>query len=293
MADRVNNKMIRRRLANAYLSSVVSISLVLLLIGAASLIIINSGSVAKYLRENMKLSVILKQNVDDKDAEKYSKSIKTLPYIKEVNIISREQGQKELEAVLGEDFLSVFETSPIPISVDVKLKAEYVDSDSLKFVTKALSSSPFVDEIDSQQSLIEALNENLNKISLIFAAIILLLLFISFALISNMVRLSVFARRFTIHTMKLVGATKAFIRTPFINASVLQGLIAACIASGILYALSVAAKKSFAELFMIFEPISIIYTVGIIFVSGVLICMISTFFVVNKLVGAAKDELYY
>lgn len=293
MAKKDNNKIIRRRLANAYLSSVISISLVLFLIGTASIIILNSGSVSKYLKENMKISVILRQNASEEEAASYIKSIETLPYVKETQLITREQGKAELEALLGEDFLSIFETSPIPLSVDVKLKAEYVAKDSLVFVTKHLSKSDLVDEIDNRGNLVEILNDNLAKLSMIFGAFIALLLFISYVLIANMVRLSVFARRFTIHTMKLVGATKAFIRKPFIASAVIQGLISATIASFGVWGICVAARKSFEELFVIFDKLSLLYSVGIVIVAGVCICVISTYFVVGKLVSAPKDELYY
>lgn len=293
MAKKDNNKIIRRRLANAYLSSVISISLVLFLIGTASIIILNSGSVSKYLKENMKISVILRQNASEEEAASYIKSIETLPYVKETQLITREQGKAELEALLGEDFLSIFETSPIPLSVDVKLKAEYVAKDSLVFVTKHLSKSDLVDEIDNRGNLVEILNDNLAKLSMIFGAFIALLLFISYVLIANMVRLSVFARRFTIHTMKLVGATKAFIRKPFIASAVIQGLISATIASFGVWGICVAARKSFEELFAIFDKLSLLYSVGIVIVAGVCICVISTYFVVGKLVSAPKDELYY
>lgn len=290
---KAESKMIRRRLANAYLSSVISITLVLLLVGVASLVLINSGSVVRYLKENMKISVLLVQNADEEDAQEYISSVSSLPYVKDTHLVTREEGEKELADMLGEDFLDVFETSPVPISVDVALNAEYVVPDSLALVSGILSASPLVDEIDSQQPLVEMLNDNLAKISVVFGVFIVLLLFISFVLINNMVRLSVFARRFTIHTMKLVGATKSFIRAPFLRSALVQGLVAALLASAALWTLYYAARNSFGELFEIFDLAALAETTGIMFVCGVLICVLSTYFVVGKLVSAAKDELYY
>ena len=287
------SKMMRRRLANAYLSSVISITLVLLLVGIASLVVINSGSVARYLKENMKISVLMVPDADEQDAQEYIASVGSLPYVHDTRLVTREEGEKELADMLGEDFLDVFETSPVPVSVDVTLNAEYVVPDSLAFVTEILSASPLVDEVDSQQPLVELLNENLAKISVVFGVFILLLLFISFVLINNMVRLSVFARRFTIHTMKLVGATKSFIRAPFLRVALVQGLISALLASAALWALYYAARGSFGALFEIFNIVTLIEATGIMFLCGVLICMLSTWFVVGKLVGATKDELYY
>ena len=195
--------------------------------------------------------------------------------------------------MLGEDFLDVFETSPVPLSVDVTLTADYVQTDSLAVVTKALSASPLVEEVASQQSLVEALTSNLAKISLILGVFILLLLFISFVLINNTVRVNVFARRFTIHTMKLVGATRAFIRAPFLRGAVLQGLAASALAIGMLWAALWSLKRSFPELFSVIGGRTLPMVCGIVMVCGVLLCVVSTFFVVNKLVAASKDDLYY
>lgn len=287
------SKMMKRRLANAYLSSVISITLVLLLIGVAAFVVINSGSVACYLKENVKISVLFVQNATEQDAEEYLGSVKALPYVHDTRLITREEGERELAEMLGEDFLDVFETSPVPISVDVTLNAEYVVPDSLAFVSEVLAASPMVEEVDSQQPLVAILNENLAKISAVFGVFILLLLFISFVLINNMVRLSVFARRFTIHTMKLVGATKAFIRAPFLRGALLQGLISALLASAAIWGIYYAARSSFSELFEIFDIVTLLESTGIIFVCGVLICVLSTYFVVGRLVSANKDELYY
>ena len=292
------SKMMKRRLANAYLSSVISITLVLLLIGVAAFVVINSGSVARYLKENVKISVLFVQNATEQDAEEYLGSVKALPYVHDTRLITREEGERELAEMLGEDFLDVFETSPVPISVDVTLNAEYVVPDSLAFVSEVLAASPMVEEVDSQQPLVAILNENLAKISAVFGVFILLLfilllLFISFVLINNMVRLSVFARRFTIHTMKLVGATKAFIRAPFLRGALVQGLISAFLASAAIWGIYYAARSSFSELFEIFDIVTLLESTGIIFVCGVLICVLSTYFVVGRLVSANKDELYY
>lgn len=287
------NKLLRRRMVNAYLSSVISISLVLLLVGAAALLAVNVGGVSRYLKENMKISVIFNQEVTGEQAEKYAGSASLLPYVKDVRVVSREEGEKELAKMLGEDFLSVFETSPVPVSADVSLNAEYVVADSLALVVKALSASPLVDEVDSRQGLVEALDTNLTKISAVFAVLIAVLLFISFALINNMVRLSVYARRFTIHTMKLVGATRSFITAPFLKAALVQGLVASVIStaalSGILYALN----RSFPEFFSVLSRSSLLISAGIIFATGALLCTLSTYFVVGKLSEAPKDDLYY
>lgn len=287
------NKLVRRRLRNAYASSVVSISLVLLLVGVASLLIVNARTVSEYFKENVQISVLMKQGVTESQAEQYAAGVTELPYVRNTRTVSREEGTEELKAMLGEDFLSVFETSPVPVSVELTLHSEYVAPDSLAVIMPVLSDSPLVDEVDCQQSLVEALNANLARISIILGVFVLLMLFISTVLINNTVRLSVFSQRFTIHTMKLVGATKGFIRKPFLLTALLQGLVASAIALLVLASLLMLLKRSFVQMFEIFSPTALAISAGIVVLCGVLICVVSTFVTVGKLVAMDKDDLYY
>ncbi|MBR7004005.1 MAG: permease-like cell division protein FtsX [Bacteroidales bacterium] len=287
------NKLIRRRLAGAWLSSVISISLVLLLVGVASLLLINAKSVSDYFKENVQISVLMGQDVTEDQAMDYATTLDAMPFIKGTRFISKEEGTRDMKDMLGEDFLNVFETAPIPVSVDVTLKADYVSADSLEMVKKVISSSPLVDEVVYQQSLIDKLNTNLGKISLILGVFVLLLLFISFVLINNTVRLNVFSKRFTIHTMKLVGATKSFIRGPFLGQAVFQGLISALLATLILLGILFFVRKEFVQLFEVFSMDLLLVVIGIVILSGILICLVSTYFVVGKLVSLSNDELYY
>lgn len=288
-----DNRMMRRRLMNAYLSSVISISLVLLLVGVASMLLVNARGVSDYFKENMQISVMMKQNVTDEAAMEYKEVLDGERYIKSTSFISKEQGQKELADQLGEDFLDVFETSPIPVSIDITLEADYVSADSLEIVRAEVAANPLVEEVVYQTSLVDALNANLSRISLVLGVFIALLLFISFVLINNTVRLSVYARRFTIHTMKLVGATRSFIRAPFLVQSVFQGLFASFIAIIVLLGLMFLMRSEFAQLFEIFRMELLLLVMGIVVAAGLSICLASTYFVVNKLISLRKDELYY
>ena len=288
-----NNRMMRRRLANAYLSSIISISLVLLLVGMASMLLVNAKSLSDYFKENMQVSVMMKQHVSDDAALAYKAKLDKERSIRSSVFVSKEQGQREMADMLGEDFLDVFETSPIPVSIDVTLTAEYVSADSLEVVKEVIEKSSLVDEVVYQRSLVDALNANLSRISLILAVFIALLLFISFVLINNTVRLNVFARRFTIHTMKLVGATKAFIRAPFLVQSAFQGIFAAIVSIIALVIMLFFVKSEFEQLFEVFRLELLLVVAGIVMASGLVICVVSTYFVVGKLVSLKKDELYY
>ena len=287
------NKIMRRRLANAYLSSVISISLVLLLVGVASMLLVNARSVSDYFKENMQVSVLMKDSVPEEKAVAFSESLLDERYIKTATFISKEQGQAELAELLGDDFVDIFETSPIPASVEITLDADYVSSDSLEVVKTEIAKSPLVAEVNYQASLVDALNANLSKISLILAFFIGLMLFISYVLINNTVRLNVYARRFTIHTMQLVGATRSFIRAPFLVQSAFQGVFSAFIAIMALIVILFFLRNGFEQLFEIFRLDLLLLVMGIVVASGLVICVTSTYFVVNKLVSLKKAELYY
>ena len=287
------NKLMRRRLVNAYLSSVVSISLVLLLVGVAAMLLVNTRSVSEFFKENLQVSVMMKQEVSDEEAAVFKNEIDSMRFVRNAELITKARGEKEMAEMLGTDFLSVFETSPIPVSIVVTLDADYVSRDSLKIVEKAMMKSPMVDEVVYQKSLVDALNSNLNRISMVLGVFIALMLFISFVLINNTMRLNVFARRFTVHTMKLVGATRAFIRGPFLLRAAFLGLFASVIALVMLTGLLFVIRAEFAQLFEIFTLPRLLIVMGVVVASGLIICVISTWFVVNKLVLLDKDELYY
>lgn len=288
----VEAKLMRKRLVSAYLSSIFSTSLVLLLIGVASLLAINAGNVADYFKEHTGISVIFKNEVQEKQALKYCKSLALRPYVHSVEYISREQGAEEMKEMLGEDFLSVFETAPIPLSVNLTLKAEYFVPEKLDSLTRVISAEPLIDDVVCQMSVVNTLNTNLTTVSMVLGVFIVLLLFISFVLIGNSIRLNLFSKRFTIHTMRLVGATKAFICKPFIVEALFHGIIASQVAIILLLGLLLFVKSEFALLFTIFQLEQLLVIIGIMFVSGLVICVVSTYAAVVRMVSLRKEELY-
>ena len=283
---------IRRRLVSAWVSTVISLSLVLLLVGMGTLLLVNARAVGNYFKENLQVSVLLKQHVTEEQALKYETQVASIPGVRATHYVSRDEGVEEMSKMLGQDFLDVFETAPVPISIDVNLEAGYVSSDSLAVVRAALSESPLVEEVVYQTSLVDALNQNLRRISLGIVVMVALLLFISFVLIANTVRLDLFSRRFTIHTMHLVGATKSYIRAPFMGRAALQGLFAALLGIIFLVGILYIVRDEFPQLFQIFTIDSLLEVMAVVLVTGVTICMASTFVMVGRLVGYDRDKLY-
>jgi len=284
---------VHKRLIRSYVTSVISISLVLVLMASAAVFAVNAGGLARWFKENMAVSVMLKQSTSEKEGRALADKLAEQPYVKESRFISKEEGAEEMKALLGDDFLSVFNSSPIPISIDLKLDGDYITNDSLEWVKARLLENRYVEEVVYQETLVERLNTNLRSISLVLGIVIVLLLVISFALINNTVRLNIYARRFTIHTMSLVGAKRSFIAQPFLKQAVVQGAVAGLIAAGILYGV-IRYLSSDSELLNMILDMRLVWAVlaGTVLV-GVLICVISTLLVVNRVAFSNKDDLYY
>ena len=286
------NNVIKKRIAGSWVSTVISISLLLLLVGVGALLVVNARAVANYFKENMQVSVLLKDDVSDADAAEFEQVLAGVRGVKSTRLVTREEGVEEMAQMLGRDFLSVFEDAPVPVSIDLNLFSYYVSADSLALVESALMKYPQVDEVVYQTSLVDALNQNLGKISAALGILIALLLFISIVLMAGTVRLTVFSRRFTIHTMQLVGATRSFIRRPFVWQAALQGLVASLLAIGMLLGLLYGLRTSFSQLFGIFTLQGVLTAMGVVLVTGLVICTVSTALVVNRLVGFNRDQLY-
>lgn len=288
-----NKNIILRRLRASYLSSVLSISLVLVLVGTISIIAANARNVANFFKENMVVSVILKQSVTEPQAQELAKSLENESYVKTAAFISKEQGELEMKALLGEDFLNVFESNPIPFSIDLNLDGAVVTKDSLSVITAGISENKYVEEVTYQESLVEMMNANMRQIGTVLAFVVLLLLFISFVLINNTIRLNFFSKRFTIHTMRLVGAKKYFICKPFVLKAMLLGAISGIIAFVIIAVALMYSGKNVEFLTSVFNmKLNYLILFGVV-VLGAVICGISAIFVTNKLVDMSKDDLYY
>ncbi len=282
-----------RRLIHSYLSSVISISLVLFLVGIAGIIAANAKGVSDFFKENISVSAVMHVEVSEIEAEKLAKDVSGKRYVKAVDIISKEQGIKEMKELLGEDFLNVFETNPIPVSLDIQVNAEYFSKDSLAMVQDDLQKNPLIAEVVYQESLVDLLNANLEKVGMVLGIFILLLMFISFVLINNTVRLNVYSKRFTIHTMRLVGATKGFICKPFAGQAFFQGIISSSIAVLALIGVMYVVRNEFNQLFLLLDMKMLGAVLAAVIAIGVMICVICTVVVVRGMISLTNDELYY
>lgn len=291
--EKKRKNIVTRRLIRSYITSVVSISLVLILVAAAAIFAANAKNIARYFKENMTVSVVLKQSTSEKEARALAKELSKKEYVKDSRYISKDEGAKEMEALLGADFLDVFESSPIPISIDLKMDGNVITKDSLSFIKGTIEKNKLVEEVVYQETLVEALNANLNKISLVVGIVIVILLFISFALISNTVRLNIYARRFTIHTMSLVGAKRSFIARPFVKQAVIEGAAAGVLASAVMYGIVAYIKGNSPLLGELIRTDLEVAVLGLTVLLGVAICVLSTLIVVRRVAYISKDDLYY
>jgi len=287
------SKVSSQRLRSSYLSSIISISLVLFMLGMLGLLIISARKLSDYVKENIGFSIYLNDGVSDAEANYLRKNLDASNYVKYTQYISKNDAAKMMEEELGEDFIDYIGYNPLSAYIDMRLKADYANTDSIAKIETWLGQFSQIKEIDYQKPLVNLVNENVSRVSFIILLFNALLMFIALVLINNTIRLSVYSKRFIINTMKLVGATGGFIRKPFLLRSILHGMYASIIAIAMLTALIYGVKKEIADILLIVDPI---YIVGIftgITVIGVFINLLATFFAVNKFLRLSTDELYY
>ncbi len=278
---------------NARLTSTISIALVLFILGLIALIGIMASEISMYVKENIGFSIVLKDNLKENDINRMQKQLETTKFVKSVTYLSKEQALKELTAELGENPEEFLGFNPLQASLEVKLNARYANSDSLQWIEKKLNSYSGISDIAYRKDLIQLVNENVQRIGAILLLFAGILMIISFALISNTIRLSAYSKRFLIHTMKLVGATPGFIRRPFIISNIINGIVASVLAIGMLtgciYYLS-SAVDNFSILMSLNYLLSVYV---IVFILGIFLTAVSAYFAVNKYIRMNQDDLYY
>jgi len=289
---RKSGNTIKNRLRGAWLTSVISISLVLFLVGFVVLLVLNAGKLSDYVKENIGFTIVLTEDSKDVDVFRLQKNLDATHYIKSTRYISKDDAAKELQAELGEDFVDFLGYNPLLNSIEAKLYANYANPDSLAWIELELKEYGQIKEIFYQKNLVHLVNENIKKISLMLLIFAGLLIIISIALLNNTIRLMIYSKRLIIHTMQLVGATRGFIRWPFIYSNILQGFISSIIAILFLSAIISYAEKELNALITLrdFELVSLVFSFVIIF--SIILTSISTYFAVNRYLRMRGSDLY-
>ncbi|WP_298323557.1 ABC transporter permease [uncultured Dokdonia sp.] len=283
----------KRRLITSYFSVVISIALVLFLLGILGLLVLNTKKVADYFKETIAVGVYFKDGAKDVEMKQLEKSLSLAEYTKSIQFVSKEEAAEAHSEALGENFVDYLGENPLQNSIDLYLNADYVSAEKVSEIAAEIASKNFVEEVTYDKPLISLLNDNIKKMSLWILIISGIFTFIAVLLINSSIRLSVYAKRFTIKTMQMVGATKKFIRRPFVWKSVRLGIIGALIAiagmAGVLY----YANKTFPQLTLLDDPLLLGALFGGVFMMGIVITWFSTFLATQRFLNLRTEELYY
>ena len=278
---------------NSRLIAIISISFVLFLMGLVFIVGLLSNELSVYMKENISFSIILKDGITNREVQQMQQSLETFPFIKSTTYISKEDAVTEMIAELGEDPQVFLGFNPFQASIEVKLKSEYANVDSLRTIEKQLTADANVSELLYQKDMMQMVNNNIRQIGFVLGILILVLMLISFTLINNTIRLLIYSKRFLIYTMRLVGATPGFIRKPFIKYNISSGFFAGILAiimlAGSLYYLQ--QELLGLEQIIRWEGLLIIYIV--VLALGILLSVGAAFFAVNRYLRMERGRMYF
>ncbi len=275
------------------LTSIISISLVLFLLGLILLMGMLGNKLSVYVKENMTFSILLKDNQKEGEIERMQQKLVKLPYIKSAEYISKEQAAKELEEELGEDPETFLGFNPLQASIEVKLRSEYANPDSLQQIERQIKTYTSVSELLYRKDMMEMVHSNIARVGLILLALAAMLTIISFVLIGNTIRLLIYSKRFLIHTMKLVGATPGFIRAPFIRYNVASGMMAALLAIVLLMGALFYLQNELDGFIRLLDLQTLLVVCVSVVLMGLLLSVFATILAVNKYLRTEGDQLYY
>ena len=282
----------RKKTKSVYISTVISISLVLLMTGLLGLILVHAKNLSRYVKENIVLNVIVNDNVSEGDVLSLQKDLEKNNFVLRSEYVSKELAAKNLKEDLGEDFVSYLGTNPLLPSIDIYMKEQYANSDSIQFFIDKISNNSRIKEVVYQESLIDMVNQNIRVIGIVILAFTIILLIIAVALINNTIRLAIYSQRFLIKSMQLIGATKNFIRRPYILYGIVHGLIGSLIAILLLLLTLQFAQKQVPELVFLRDWYEFVMIFVIVLGLGILISGASTYFAVTKYLRAKSASLY-
>jgi len=283
----------KRRLISSYFSVVLSIGLVLFLLGLLGLLILNAKKVADHFKEQVTVTIFLKDNAKDVEIKQLEKSLAMADYVKSTAFVSKDEAAEFMKEESGEDFMDFLGSNPLKNSIDVNLKADFVNSEKLDAISSEALTKNFVEEVSYDNDLVNLMNDNVKKISFWVLLLSALFTLIAVLLINSSIRLAVYSKRFTIKTMQMVGATKRFIRKPFIWRSVKLGVIGAILALVGMAIVLFYIDKTFPELTLLSKPVLIIALFIVVFLLGIFITWVSTFFATQRFLNLNTDKLYY
>ena len=270
----------------------ISTAMVLVLLGMVVFFVLSARNLSAHMKENLTMTVMLKDSVSVNDAHLFCRELYHRPYSHDIDYISKEQAQREQVKELGSDPSEFLGFNPFPATLEVRLKADYACRDSLKWIVKELKKDKRVSDLAYMEDLMDRVNVNLSRVSIVLLVLALLLTFVSFSLISNTVRLSVYANRFVIHTMKLVGASWGFIRRPFLKQAVMVGVIAAILAIAVLGAGVYGLYLTHPGIVEIVTWEVLALTAAAVLLFGIVITALCAFLAVNKFLKMKAQELY-
>ncbi len=282
----------KRKLKSAHVTTLMSITMVLFVLGMLATIILHAQKVSEYVRENIGFTITMNKDVSEIDVIRFQKRLEVEDYVKSTRHTPIDEAADELKEELGEDFIGFLGYNPLHPTIDVRLKASYAVSDSLKRIEQKLMRNSEVKEVDYQESMVKTINDNIQKLSIILLGFSILLMLIAFALINNTIRLSVYSKRFLIKTMQLVGATQGFIRRPFLKQGVFYGFMGSLITIVLMGVLIYFGEQKIPELLDLSHYTLYGMIAGGVIVAGLLISWISTFFAVRKYLNIQNDKLY-
>jgi cell division transport system permease protein len=284
---------LKKRIFTSYLTSTVSITLVLFLLGLLALVLLNAGRLTDYVREKIGFTLILHNDLKDTEIRKLEIGLNAAPFAKEVTYIDKETAAQSFQEELGDDFRGFLGFNPLFASFEVKLFAPYTHADSLALLEKNLLQYPQVKEVFYQRNLVTVINENVRKISLFLVIFSGLMIFVFTVLINNTIRISVYSQRFIINNMLLVGATRSFVRKPFIRKSIVFGIYGSLLACTLLSSLMLTYKKEISGVVNT-EDLTILGIVCLtVLIAGILLSWLSTYMAVNRFLKMRFDELFY
>lgn len=276
-----------------FITSSISTMLVLLLLGMVVFFVLSANNLSNYVRENIGFTILMSDDMKEPEALKYQKELNEQSFVKESQYISKERALKEQTEAMGTDPAEFLGYNPFTASIEIKLNAEYANKDSIAWIEKFILKNKKVMEVNYPQDLIDAVNRNIQRISMLLLALAALLTLISFALINNTIRLAIYSKRFLIHTMKLVGASWGFIRRPFLVRNLWIGILAAIMADALLVGMAYMLVKYEPELIDIITPETLLMVLGAVFVFGVIITWMCAYLSINKYLRMKASTLYY